>query len=146
MSTFVGFKGDITQNIIRPQITTTQNQINIHICLVPHTCSSAQLLLQNVSTKFAEKYITAPPKTIIRSQSTTRQNILHKTSWINVKIADNGTWTRTSRAEVCYATPTTSYPHGVFTIVFNGIKMYKKIRLKIKTILYYFVYFFKKWL
>ena len=32
-------------------------------------------------------------------------------SMSNYKSADNGTRTRTNRAEVCYATPTTSYPH-----------------------------------
>ena len=110
---FHGSEKPITQNITNHPITTHANQIKTHICLVHHNFSSARLLLQSFSTKFAEKYIIAPPTTIIISQSTIRPNISLKCDWINVKTADNGTWTRTSRAEVCYATPTTSYPHSV---------------------------------
>lgn len=114
---FHGSENPITQNITNHPITTHANQIKTHICLVHHNFSSAQLLLQSFSTKSAEKYIIAPPTTIIISQSTIRPNISLKCDWINVKTADNGTWTRTSRAEVCYATPTTSYPQSIFQLL-----------------------------
>ena len=114
---FHGSENPITQNITNHPITTHANQIKTHICLVHHNFSSAQPLLQSFSTKSAEKYIIAPPTTIIISQSTIRPNISLKCDWINVKTADNGTWTRTSRAEVCYATPTTSYPQSIFQLL-----------------------------
>ena len=128
MLTSAGFVNETIQNITKPQITTNANQIKIRNCLVHHKCSSAHLLLPNISTKFAEQYIIPPPMTAIKSQSTIRTNITTKHQRINIKIADNGTWTRTSRAEVCYATPTTSYPHIVFfCCISHSVMIYKKI-------------------
>ena len=114
---FHGSENPTTQNITNHPTTTQANQSKTHICLVHHNFSSAHLLLQSFSTKSAEKYIIAPPRIIIISQSTIRPNISLEYDWINVKTADNGTWTRTSRAEVCYATPTTSYPQSIFQLL-----------------------------
>ena len=60
----------------------------------------------------------------------------HIIELINTQIAGNGTRTRTSRAEVCYATPTTSYPHEIALYTLS-VATYKKIKNKIKS-------FFKK--
>ena len=60
----------------------------------------------------------------------------HIIGFINTQIAGNGTRTRTSRAEVCYATPTTSYPHVIARYTLS-VATYKKIKNKIKS-------FFKK--
>ncbi len=60
------------------------------------------------------------------------------------KLADNGTRTRTNRAEVCYATPTTSYPQN--HVIMMTVTFYNKTEYKIKRILYYFIPFLEKWL
>ena len=59
-------------------------------------------------------------------------------------IADNGTRTRTNRAEVCYATPTTSYPQIHLSMM--TMTIYTKIKIKIKRFFSYFIIFYKKWL
>lgn len=44
--------------------------------------------------------------------------------------ATDGTRTRTNRAEVCYATPTTSYPHNL--VFMMTVQFYMKMKYKIK--------------
>ena len=67
-----------------------------------------------------------------------------RTFRINIKTADNGTWTRTSRAEVCYATPTTSYPHSIFTTTYSAVLEYIKKLIQKSRAFYIILYIFLK--
>ena len=129
--------------------SSNNNSYNSEQC--PHLSSSSYISL--CPTTSSEHFHKIRWEIYQRSTKNHNHESKHNTSehfskaiLINAKIADNGTWTRTSRAEVCYATPTTSYPHSIFTVVINSVMIYKKIRIKIKSILHYFIYFFKKWL
>ena len=88
----------------------------------PHLSSSSQIIIRPFIS--SEDFHQICREIYHRTSKSHNQQSKHdtskhfsNTSWINVKIADNGTWTRTSRAEVCYATPTTSYPHSIFQLL-----------------------------
>ena len=73
-----------------------------------------QVLDPNMSAIVLAKYIRDQPQTITTSHPTICHTIPKYFLGNNCfQKADNGTRTRTGRAEVCHATPITSYPHTV---------------------------------